>query len=478
MSYTPINLRMYLAAYSGALAGMNASDRIPKNPNASFYTLNAAVAGAWAASFDTLWNDATDPTVLEVQSVQECSESTWQQRAPQPSVSTLTPSSYDEQTAAIVALIQAADAYMASQGIVPPVDGGGGAVTLLGDVTGPTDANRVGILSGVDDVTTSLAVRFGLNIISDTLTDGNGFTVGVVPSTAGQEGASTQLHAGDAINAGDLQAGDAYLSSGRGYAASGQIDGSLWLGAGDGPQFRPIADPGYRLFFGVGPNNDDQGFKLTALDNAGTPFTWALFNQDGADELFLANIGYRTTLQGSHVDITAASDDLVMGSPTLIDLNSSTVRILADASDMLLRSPTIDFRSADPHGRYYVITPSNEARGFKLSSVDSADGAFTWLFWNDTSTGAPTDTLNIGNDSYPLRLFGSTFLITDGSADTFSMNGGIFALATGAGDTFDTQLTVAGTATAGGGDLTPVSVLGYLEVTINGTPAKIPLYSP
>ena len=360
--YTPINLRMYLAAYAGALAGMNASDRIPKNANPAFYTSFAAIAGAWAQSFDIIWNDATAPTVLEVQSVQECSESTWQQRAPQPNVSTLTPASYNGQTAPIAAMIRAADAYMASQGIVPPIDGGGGGGTLAGDVTGPLLTNRVETASG--DI-----------VHQRTYLDSNlycGF--GPFPGTPV---AFTWFNFQYEIQ-NSLQGN---------IAASLKIaDNSNFIGA-------PV----------------DLVFQGASCDDT-------VLNTVPGDLYLIAGENTANTQQTGGIKFQAGSRKFwnLRGGPSLPNTRSWQVEMLFNSNN------TVPFLSYD------VIVP---------------------------------DTLVIGSILEQTYIHGDVLTISSNTQCDF-------------------QVGTAATATAGGGDPTPATVMGYLTVTVSGTPVRIPYYAP
>lgn len=135
MSYSPINVNMYLAAYAGALSGMNASGRVPTNASALTYVQFAAIAGAWAQSFDAAWNSAEPANVLQEQLAQRLSGDTWLNRAPQPADFTLDSATYDSLTASLVAMITASDTYMTSEGIVvPPGGGSGGGNVVTTDV--------------------------------------------------------------------------------------------------------------------------------------------------------------------------------------------------------------------------------------------------------------------------------------------------------------------------------------------------------
>lgn len=140
MSYTPINSNIYLAAYAGALGGMGASDRVPADPNASDYIGLAAVAGAFAQSFDIEWNNVVSSS-LDIESTKQLCETAWQDRAPQATAPTLdpetftwnnlnapsfslNPASYTSLTRALIAMIRAAEGYYTLNGIpIPPAGG-------------------------------------------------------------------------------------------------------------------------------------------------------------------------------------------------------------------------------------------------------------------------------------------------------------------------------------------------------------------
>jgi hypothetical protein len=131
MAYVPNNPAMYVAAYAGALAGMGASDRFPTDPVPAHYNTLASIAGAYAETFDTLW--ALSPTsTLDIEACQELSEVAWQDRAPQsiPPVFILI-----ELCLALIAMIRAAEAYFASQGIVPPLPPSGGGANFKTNTT-------------------------------------------------------------------------------------------------------------------------------------------------------------------------------------------------------------------------------------------------------------------------------------------------------------------------------------------------------
>lgn len=186
MPYSPINAQLFFAAYAGALAGMAASERVPLNSAISQAGV-ATIAGAYAQSFDTQWNSSTTLDALQVRTIEQLSQATWQTRAPQPGqVTTLQPSNYTTLVNALITIVNAGEAYTTSQGITPPKMGGvdvsddgvelgfasninftgagvtasivganvtvnipgAGAITLLGDVTGLATATVVERING------------------------------------------------------------------------------------------------------------------------------------------------------------------------------------------------------------------------------------------------------------------------------------------------------------------------------------------
>ena len=135
MAYIPQNLMVFTAAFSGAIAGMGASDRNPSDPNPADYDGLATVAGAFAQSFDTEW--ALSPTSeLDLETIQEITEVVWQDRAPQATAPVLNPdnftwstnvasaqtnpNTYTDLCRALIAIVRSGEAYFTSQGIIPP----------------------------------------------------------------------------------------------------------------------------------------------------------------------------------------------------------------------------------------------------------------------------------------------------------------------------------------------------------------------
>jgi hypothetical protein len=124
--YIVQNPNVFTAAFSGALAGMGVSGRVNSDPNPSRYSGLIAVANAFAEQMDTLWG-ATSVGALEVETIEEASESVWQNRAPIASVVTLNPLTWQAECQAIIAIVQEALVWYLSQGYPnPPIGGGGG----------------------------------------------------------------------------------------------------------------------------------------------------------------------------------------------------------------------------------------------------------------------------------------------------------------------------------------------------------------
>lgn len=226
---------MFIAAYSGAIAGMGASNRRLTNPNSASYADLAAIAGAFTKAFDIAWNDASTANSLEIDMAEQLSESAWQQRSPVLTATSqsLTVGNYTELATALVAVIQAASAYMTSEGITPPGTGGVDGV-LNYDVVGVADGtqvanNRVEQISGTNPagLVNVQAVRF-LNQnqqalipplwISYEMVENNG---GGTPYDVAFLGQNTQAA---------FDGGRMYIGAGR---SSVQADGGLFLGAGD-----------------------------------------------------------------------------------------------------------------------------------------------------------------------------------------------------------------------------------------------------
>ncbi len=117
----PTNNQVYTAAYAGALSGMGVGSRM-----LSANTSIAQLAGAWASSFDSAWNSATQIDQLQHDAIQSASEAAWLGLNPIVDTTSLTPATYTNQIQQIIAQITAGETYFTSQGNTPPPYGGGG----------------------------------------------------------------------------------------------------------------------------------------------------------------------------------------------------------------------------------------------------------------------------------------------------------------------------------------------------------------
>jgi hypothetical protein len=124
--YVPNNVLVYIAAYSGSISGMAVAGKLLTDDNPADYAAVCTVAGAFAESFDTEWGLAA-PTDLDLSIIEEECEGAFNWRYPNTSKpNTMTPATYTAECKALIALVQASQAYFAGQGIVPPFPGGGG----------------------------------------------------------------------------------------------------------------------------------------------------------------------------------------------------------------------------------------------------------------------------------------------------------------------------------------------------------------
>lgn len=127
MAYNPQTLSVYVAAYSGVMAGSAASGKVPTSPNPLIYANDASIAAAFAQSFDTQWGAVpVDTLILEL--IEFCSYGVWDRRTGTADTGLLLPTSWNGEVIAIIAEINAAVANFAAAGIVPP--GGNGTRQL------------------------------------------------------------------------------------------------------------------------------------------------------------------------------------------------------------------------------------------------------------------------------------------------------------------------------------------------------------
>ena len=122
-TYTPINLNVYVAAYSGAIAGMGAAGWIT-DPAAVDYSNSTFIAGAFAQAVDLAWNSASVLSTLEYASIQNIAKEQFVQRGAQPAASAQlqSPSNWTVPAAALVSIVRQGDSFFASAttGVVGP----------------------------------------------------------------------------------------------------------------------------------------------------------------------------------------------------------------------------------------------------------------------------------------------------------------------------------------------------------------------
>jgi hypothetical protein len=123
--FTPTNLDVYCCAYSGAYGGFTGGRALPSVD----YSVQAIAAGVWAQEFDTLWASATQLDEVQAEMILTQSYAVWEGRTPQ----SLTASEVTAAISAIITAIDAAESYLASEGITPPswnTGGGGGGLPV------------------------------------------------------------------------------------------------------------------------------------------------------------------------------------------------------------------------------------------------------------------------------------------------------------------------------------------------------------
>jgi hypothetical protein len=135
----PINTEIYIAAYSGAMSGMGASDKIPLFNMAADYAALASIAGGFASAVDIAFDNSAN-TELDIAILESICEGIWNGRTPFYGGQFLIPATYAREAEAVVAMVNAADLYFIANGINPSPGGGGGGGGLppVANVLGAT----------------------------------------------------------------------------------------------------------------------------------------------------------------------------------------------------------------------------------------------------------------------------------------------------------------------------------------------------
>lgn len=173
MAYTPQNLQIFTAAFAGSLAGMGLSDRNIVNTSASAYAGLASVAGAFAQAVDTAWG--VNANQLDLEAIQSNCAAFWQERSPNADSINTNPSTWANAALAIVATVQASEAYFTDQGIVPPAIPGGfpaGGGNYAANLTALGLVPTGSLNNGVNYFVGTLATYFSLDAQSTATVDG------------------------------------------------------------------------------------------------------------------------------------------------------------------------------------------------------------------------------------------------------------------------------------------------------------------
>lgn len=120
MAYLPINLGAYIAAYSGAIAGMGVSGWIT-SPTLANYTRVCQIAGAFAEAFDIVWNNAAPLNEMETAAIKHICNQELASRGPGPLEGSqfVDPANWSVPARACATLVLESDIYFASEGITP-----------------------------------------------------------------------------------------------------------------------------------------------------------------------------------------------------------------------------------------------------------------------------------------------------------------------------------------------------------------------
>lgn len=118
--YVPLNAHVFLAALTGAMAGLAGGTRTPTDATSTDDSNTAAVAGAFAQSFDTAWG-ATEPNAVQEATIRTICEATWSGRGQPPNGQGITPSGYTPWCQGLIAEVQALSTWFSTNVGTPPV---------------------------------------------------------------------------------------------------------------------------------------------------------------------------------------------------------------------------------------------------------------------------------------------------------------------------------------------------------------------
>ena len=252
MSYTPNNLNVYIAAFTGAVAGLLGESN-SQNTNArvtGYYASSMRVAGAWAQEVDTLWAVSTDPDQFEYSEINDFSEQLFSIAEPQPDTGTTgagsstNPATYAPTAQALLNVLTDGETYLAGQGITPGLIAGNNEMDVL-DATiaapgaGPASYIFVAAIAtvketGVFDVTWAYPWNSGSNgdsvtlaLIAEGWSAANWAPIvatGKIVLTAATAIGNVSSGAGPAVNAGS--APGFYTATGGGTTITATVTGA------------------------------------------------------------------------------------------------------------------------------------------------------------------------------------------------------------------------------------------------------------
>jgi hypothetical protein len=189
MTYSPINVGAYTSAFAGAIAGMAVSGWIT-DPLSADYSDVVTIAGAFAESFDLVWNDATTLNNLEQAAITTVVQEDFTSRGPGPFKSTQfkNPANWTVTATACAALILECDAFFAGQGINPGTGGAGvplsnvryvdgGTATPLGNQNGAIGSPFATIQQGIDSCPANGTVLVTFGTYAEDITVGKNLTI-------------------------------------------------------------------------------------------------------------------------------------------------------------------------------------------------------------------------------------------------------------------------------------------------------------
>jgi hypothetical protein len=270
--YTPINLTVYTAAYSGAVSGLVGSSRWLLDSTATDYTGFTHIAGAFAMSFDIAWEadpDTNPPDTLQVFVIEKTCKAVWEDRDTLANARNTNSSTFTAVSEAIIALILASETYFAGQGITPaPWPSGGGSGGATG-ATGPAGAAGAPGTAGATGAT------------------GAGATGATGPS--GNAGASGASGATGAVGPSGATGAGATGATGATGAGGGGLFASPWVPTAAGSTVSPVLA---NTMYAADSTGAVVTYDLPSSPPDGTPFIVKLVGATVANPvLFTAGAG-------------------------------------------------------------------------------------------------------------------------------------------------------------------------------------------